>query len=156
MVARPRVYLDISALLAGIWPTEGGGRLILTLGEASAIRLWVSPQVLDEIERALRRKAPDLLGLLVLLLDCSNVGTVAAPEEELVTRCAALTGHSGAAQVAAAAWAAAVDYFVTLDQKHFLDNADLRSAVPFPVGTPGDFLAWYRRQLLDGWMAGGT
>ncbi|MGA9350178.1 MAG: hypothetical protein WBW48_15445 [Anaerolineae bacterium] len=34
--------------------------MILKLGEAGAIRLLVCPQVLDEIESALRRKAPDM------------------------------------------------------------------------------------------------
>lgn len=121
--------------------------MILKLGEAGAIRLLVSPQVLDEIESALRRKAPDMLGLLALLLDRSGVEVVSSPIPEAVQDSQALTGHPGDAQVLAAAWAAGVDYFVTLDRKHFLDNLALRDAVPFPVGTPGDFLAWYQGQL---------
>jgi hypothetical protein len=38
-------------------------------------------------------------------------------------------------------------YFVTLDREHFLNNAALKQTMPFPVGTPGDLLAWYRRLL---------
>ena len=121
--------------------------MILRLGEARAIRLLVSPQVLDEIEGALRRKAPNMLGLLALLLDRSGVEVVPAPMPEVVQDSQALTGHQGDAKVLAAAWATGADYLVTLDRKHFLDNQTLRNAVPFPVGTPGDFLAWYRRQL---------
>jgi predicted nucleic acid-binding protein len=147
MPARVSVFLDTSALFAGIWSAEGGGRMILKLGEAEAIRLLVSPQVLDEIECALRRKAPSMLGLLTLLLDRSGVEVVPSPAPEVVQDCHALTGHSGGAQVLAAAWATGVDYLVTLDRKHFLENPALRAAVPFPVGTPGDFLAWYRAKL---------
>ena len=121
--------------------------MILKLGEVGAIRLLVSPQVLDEIESALRRKAPDMLGLLALLLDRSGIEVVPSPMSKVVQDSQALTGHLGDAQVLAAAWVARADYLVTLDRKHFLDNQALKAAVPFPVGTPGDFLAWYRAQL---------
>ncbi len=47
-----------------------------------------------------------------------------------------------------AAWTANTDYLVTLDKQHFLGNASLKAAVLFPVGTPGDFLAWYRARFL--------
>jgi predicted nucleic acid-binding protein len=147
MPTKISAFLDTSALFAGIWSATGGGRMILKLGEARAIRLLVSPQVLDEIEGALRRKAPHMLGLLTLLLDRSGVEVVPSPMSEAVRDSQALTSHTGDAQVLAAAWTAGADYLVTLDRKHFLDNPILRDAVPFPVGTPGDFLAWYRAQL---------
>ena len=148
MTAKISAFLDTSALFAGIWSAEGGSRMILKLGEARAVRLLVSPQVLDEIESALRRKAPNMLGLLTLLLDRSGVEVVPPPISETVRDSQALTGHPGDAQVLAAAWAAGADYLVMLDRnKHFPKNQTLRAAVPFPVGTPGDFLAWYRAQL---------
>jgi predicted nucleic acid-binding protein len=147
MPARFSVFLDTSALFAGIWSAEGGARLVLRLAEVGAIRLLVSSQVLDEIERALRRKAPDTLGLLALLLDRSGIEVVPSPTAKMVLDSQALIGHPGDAQMLAAAWAAGADYFVTLDRKHFLDNQALKDNVPFPIGTPGDFLAWYRGQL---------
>jgi predicted nucleic acid-binding protein len=150
MPARASAFLDTSALFAGIWSAEGGARMILKLGEADAIRLLISPQVLDEIERVLRRKAPELLGLLTLLLDRSNVVIVPTPTPETLQTSQALISHPGDARVLAAAWSAGVDYFVTLDRKHFLGNSALRDAVPFPVGTPGDFLAWYRKRVWAG------
>ena len=149
MPARVRAFLDTSALFASIWSVEGGARMILKLGEAGAIRLLVSSQVLSEIEGTLRRKAPDLLGMLALLLDRSGVETVPSRAPEAVQESQALTDHSGDARVLAAAWAAVVDYFVTLNRKHFLDNPGLKGAVPFPIGTPGDFLTWYRRQFVE-------
>ena len=122
--------------------------MILRLGEARAIRLLVSPQVLDEIEGALRRKAPDMLGLLTLLLDRSGIQVVPAPSPEAVEQSRSLTKHVGDAQILAVGWAAGVDYFVTLDRVHFLDNPKIRAAVPFPLGTPGDFLIWYRERFI--------
>ena len=63
MPTRVRVFLDTSALFAGIWSVAGGSCMILRLGEAEAIRLLVSLQVLDEIEGALRRKAREMRGV---------------------------------------------------------------------------------------------
>jgi len=142
-----RVFLDTSALFAGIWSSAGGGRMLLKLGEAGAVRLLVSPQVIAEIEGVLRRKAPEMLGLMAVVLDQSGVEVVAAPPSEAVQEHLALIGHLGDAQIWAAAGSVRPDYFVTLDRKHFLDNPDLRAGTPFHLGTPGDFLDWYRAQL---------
>ena len=147
MPDRVRVFLDTSALFAGIWSASGGARMILKLGEVDAIQLLISPQVLIEVKGALHRKAPEILDLLTLLLNRSQAEVVPSPTPDAVRESLALTHHAGDAQVLAAAWQTGIDYFVTLDQEHFLDNAPLRDAVPFPVGTPGDFLAWYRERL---------
>ena len=150
MPTRISVFPGTSALFASIWSAEGGARMILKLGEAGAIRLLVSSQVLEEMEGALRRKAPALLGLLAVLLDRSGVEIVPSPTPRRVEESRTLVGHPGDARVLAAAWEAYADYFVTLDREHFLENAALRDAVPFPMGTPGDFLAWYRAYLSMG------
>ncbi len=142
-----RVFLDTSALFAGIWSSAGGGRMLLKLGEAGAIQLLVSPQVITEIEGVLRRKAPEMLGLMAIVLDQSDVEVVAAPPPEAMQEHLVSVGHLGDAQIWAAVGLVQPDYFVTLDRKHFLDNPALRSSVAFPVGTPGDFLIWYRAQL---------
>ena len=52
--------------------------MLLKMGEVRALGLLVSPQVLKEIERAVRKKAPERLGVLALLLDRSGV-TVTDP-----------------------------------------------------------------------------
>jgi len=109
MLTKARVFLDTSALFAGIWSASGGSRMILRLGELGAIRLLVSPQVLEEIERTLRRKAPNSLGTLALLLDRSRVEVVLSPPPRSVLKSPVLTGHLGDAQVLAAAWAAGSD-----------------------------------------------
>jgi predicted nucleic acid-binding protein len=142
-----RVFLDTSALFADIWSAEGGARMILKLGEARAIRILVSPQVLTEAEQVLRRKAPDMLGLFALLLDRSGVETVPAALPDAVQECLVLTGYLADAVALAAAKVNMVDYFVTLDREHFLSNDGIKRAMSFPVGTPGDFLAWYRGLL---------
>ena len=142
-----KAFLHTSVLFAGIWSPKGGARLILKLAEARVVQLFACPQVLDEIEKVLRRKAPGALGSLALLLDRSGLTLVSAPRQETVKRASAWESHLGDAQVIAAAWEKDVDYFITLDRKHFIDNLDLRNASPFPIGAPGDFLAWLRARL---------
>lgn len=145
MSRKIRVFLDTSALFAGIWSAEGGSRMILKLGEAEVIRPIVSQQVLHEIERALRRKAPEMLGVLALFLDRSGIEIVPAPTERTVGKVTQIIFHLGDAEVLSAAIESETDYFVTLDRARFLDNPDVQKEVSFPLGTPGDFLDWYRK-----------
>jgi predicted nucleic acid-binding protein len=147
MPPKAKVFLDTSALFAGIWSSEGGARLILKLGEAEVIHIAVSSQVLTEIDDVLRRKASEALGQMALLMHESRIEVVPGPSSETVARCVDLTGYEPDAEVLAAAWDAGVDYFVTLDKAHFLDNQPVRDAAPFMVGTPGDCVAWIRERL---------
>jgi predicted nucleic acid-binding protein len=143
----PDVFLDTSALFSGIWSATGGARMLLKLGEAGAIKLFVSSQVLTEIESVLRRKLPQNLGTLALLLDRSQISLVPSGSEDQIAACDAIVNYLPDAVVLAAAWTAEIDYFVTLDGKHFLKNQQLHDTAPFVVGTPGSCLAWYRNKL---------
>jgi len=141
--------MDTSALFAGIWSEGGGGRVLLRLGEAKKVTLLVSSQVLVEVERTVRTKAPHLISTAALFLVHSNVSVVSSPAQNLVDQCAALINYDNDAMVMAAALQAETEYFVTLDRKHFLDNVDLNAAMPFPLGTPGDALEWLRIRLIQ-------
>ncbi len=147
MTGKVSVFLDTSALFAAVYSTKGGAFEILALGQAEMLQILVSPQVLTEIEAAIRQKAPEILAELSLALDRSRLQVVAAPSQMLKAS-QELIPYIPDAIVLAAAWEANTDYFVTLDKKHFLENDALRQAAPFLVGTPGDFLAWFRAQLI--------
>jgi len=142
-----RVFLDTSALFAAIWSAEGGGRLALKLGEAGVVQLVLSRQVLAELEGALRGKAPASLVSLALLLDRIRVEIAPEPDHDVLAACEALVTHRGDSMVVAAAVASRTEYSITLDRKHLLENARLGAAVPFLIGTPGDFIAWARARL---------
>lgn len=144
MTAKVNVFLDTSALFAGIWSSTGGARMILRLGESGVINIQVCSLVLSEIENVFRRKSPGNLSYLALILDRSGVKVEPDPGEELISRCNQLVPHQGDAHIIAAAWEIETDFFVTLDREHFIDNTPLVKEVPFPIGTPGDFLAWLR------------
>ena len=124
--------------------------MLLRLGEAELVGLLVSSQVLSEIEAVIRRKAIHTLPLLAVLIDASRITVVPPPPAELFTLCQELIPHPGDARILADAWSSAADYLVTLDKAHFLSLPGLSRRLPFPLGTPGDCLAWYRAKLQEG------
>ncbi|MBN1582253.1 MAG: PIN domain-containing protein, partial [Anaerolineae bacterium] len=132
----PRVsfFLDASALFAGIFSDTGGARMLHKLAEGGLIDLVISAQVLAEIERALRRKAPDVLGHLALLLDRARCRVVPTPAREEAERWYDYILYAPDASVFAAAVLARVDYFVTLDRQHLLGHAALERASPVCMG----------------------
>jgi predicted nucleic acid-binding protein len=149
MRAKPRLFMDTSALFAGIWSAQGGARMLLKLGEAGVVELLVSSQVLEEIEDVIRRKAAQLLPNLALLLDRSQAKIGPTAPNEIVERCRKLISHPGDVHILSDAWHNQADFLVTLDRAHFLDVPALAGQVPFLIGTPGDCLSWIREKLQD-------
>jgi len=149
MAARLRIFLDTSALFSGIWSESGGARLILRLGEAGALQIVLSQQVLNELDSVLRRKAQHLLPILARLLDRIRAEIGAPGSDEHYQSCLALTSHPGDAHILADAWQAGVAHLVSLNQKHILDHPELAQTLPFTVGTPGDFIQRYRSTLQE-------
>lgn len=149
MSLKPRLFLDTSALFAGIWSAQGGASMLLSLGEAGALQLVVSAQVLQEMEDVLRRKTARHLPTLAVLLDRSQALVVPAAPVDLIQRCQALVQHPGDARILADAWHSAADYLVTLVRAHFLGKAELAPPAPFPIGAPGDCLGWFRDKITE-------
>ncbi|MEA3408276.1 MAG: PIN domain-containing protein [Chloroflexota bacterium] len=141
-----KVFLDTSALFSGVHPETGGARLILKLGEAGAIQLWIGPWVLREAEAVIERKSPESKAYFALLLDCARVNVAKGAGEEALKRASAVIDYLPDAQVVAEALEVGVDYFVSFDREHLVGNP-CADELPFPMGTAGDFLAWYRGRL---------
>lgn len=148
MQPKCKVFFDSSALFAGVFSPTGGARLILKLAEGRHLRLIVSQQVLAETERSLRAKAPEVLGRYALLLQEVNVEIVPDPEPEELTPYIALLPHREDVPILVAALKAEADYLVTLNRKHFLEVPGLMEKTELQMGTPGDFIAWYREHWL--------
>ena len=146
MGAETRVFLDTSVLFAAVWSETGGSRLILKLGEAGAIALWVGRAVLREAEAVLERKSPASRPHMALLLDRAGVQVGPEAGTEALALALSAVEYAPDAQVLAEALQRKVDYFVSLDRVHLVGNHRTES-LPFLVGTPGDFLEWYRQRL---------
>ena len=145
-MAGERVFLDTSALFAAVLSATGGARQLFKLGEAGVITLWVGPTVLAEMDAVLTRKSPGSKGALALLLDRAKVQIGPAPAPAMQAQAQAVVTYPPDAGVVAEALTAQVDYLVSLDRQHLVDNPR-NTALPFPVGTPGDCLAWLRARL---------
>ena len=143
-----RVFLDTSVLFAAIHSETGGARLILKLGEAGAVSLWVGPWVLKEAEGVLDRKSPRSKGYFALLLDRSGVQVGREADETALHQARSVIDYVPDAQVVAEALGVGVDYFVSFDREHLVGNPRA-GELPFPIGTAGDFLAWYRERLME-------
>ena len=140
-MASKRIFLDTSALFSAVLSETGGARQLLKLGEAGIITLWVGPTVLAEMDAVVNRKSPDSKGILALLLDRAGVQIGTLPEPTDQARARAAVAYAPDAGVVAEA-----DYLVSLDHQHLVGNPKAQ-ALPFPVGAPGDCLAWLRAQL---------
>ena len=146
MADKACAFLDTSVLFAAVLSATGGARLILKLGEAGAVRLWIGPQVLREADNVLTRKAPESKAPFALLLERAKVSIGPEPDPTMLAQAKEVIAYAPDARILAEALAAEVDYLVTLDRQHFVGNPRVK-ALPFPVGTPGDFLAWLRGQM---------
>lgn len=146
MASRPwRVFLDTSALIAGIISPTGAAREFLRLCEAGAVELLVSRQVLVEADRNLSEKLPDLIPDYRYFLHHLSPILVKDPDVKLVEKAAHLIHHKDA-PILAAAIQAEVDYLVTWNTRHF-HTEKVMKAVPFKIVTPGEFLEDFRRSL---------
>ncbi len=142
----PRLFLDASVLIAAIASERGASRVILTLAEVGLVRPVVCPYVLQEVERNLHRKFPDLLPMYRRLLDILNPEQAADPLPAEVQRWAAIIAPKDA-PVLAAAIAARPHRLVTLDNKDFLANPQVMAQAGLVICTPGELLKQIRRLL---------
>jgi len=146
--AKTRVFLDTSVLFAAVWSESGGSRLILKLGEVGALSLWVGPCVLQEAEAVLKRKSPESRPHMALLLDRAQVQVGPEAGTEALAQAQPAVEYGPDAQVLADALELNAGYFVSLDREHLVGNPGTER-LPFVVGTPGEFLEWYRHRLVS-------
>lgn len=142
-----KVFLDTSVIFAAVLSPQGGARMILRLGEIGYLHLLVGPQVLRECETVVRRKAPDTLPDLALLLDTARVEVTSEAGQESLEQALRWLSHPPDARILAEALEAQADWLVTHDVRHVL--AIPPDALPLRIGTPGDLLQWLRQSLTQ-------
>lgn len=142
------LFLDSSALIAGIVSAKGAARALLLLAEAGQIAVTISEQVLAETERAIARKVPQALSDLRQAILASQAQIVRDPSPDQVSAHRDLISHAADTPVVVAAMQAKVDYLVTLNRKHFMDDPEVARRSGLNIGTPGDALSWVRGQIF--------
>ena len=146
---RANLFLDSSALFAGIASPTGAARALLLLGETGQVAITISEQVVAETERAVARKLPRALGeVRQAILACqAHIWRDPSPEE--VAANLDLIGHAADVPIVLAAMRAGVDFLVTLNRRHFIDDPGVARRSGLRIGTPGEALAWARERLRE-------
>lgn len=142
---RWKVFLDTSALIAGIVSANGAAREVLRLCEAGAVAPLVSRQVLTEADRNLSAKLPALVSHYRYLMQQMSPTLLDDPTRAEVADAARII-HRKDAPILAAAINGEVDYLITWNTKHFHTSPVMR-VVCFCIVTPGEFLEEFRRLL---------
>jgi predicted nucleic acid-binding protein len=141
------LFLDSSALMAGIISAKGAARALLLLGEDEKIILTVSEQVIVEVERNLAIKVPKILPYAREMILHTNLRILKDPSPEEVYKHLDWINHAADVPILVAAARAKVDFLVTLNTRHFIEDANVSCRSGLRIGTPGDALAWVREQL---------
>ena len=144
---RPKVFLDSSALIAGIASSKGAAREILRLAEIGLIEAIVSRQVVVEADRNITAKLPECLDDFRNYLETLAPVLAADPSHRDILRFSLLIQPHDA-PILAAAVVAQADYLVTWDQKHFMTKGPRALARP-KVMNPGEFLHEFRQLLHE-------
>jgi predicted nucleic acid-binding protein len=146
-MTKVNIFLDSSALIAGVLSTTGAAHTLLMFGEDETIVLTVSEWVVRESEEVLNRKSPKNIRALRNSLLISKFEIVPDPSCEEVEANLYLMEDHNDVPILLAAIKAKVDYLATHDRKHFLDDPKVAERSGLKIGTPGDVLAWLRENL---------
>lgn len=144
---RPKVFLDSSALIAGIASSKGAGREILRLAEIGLIEIMVSRQVVVEADRNITSKLPECIDDFRNYLETLAPVLVTDPSQRDILRFSSLIQPHDA-PILAAAVAAQADYLVTWDQKHFMTTGPRALTRP-KVMNPSEFLHEFRKSMHE-------
>jgi predicted nucleic acid-binding protein len=143
---RNKIFLDSSAIVAGAISAKGAARVLLQLAEAEELDIVINEQVIEETERSLAKKSPQNLADFRRLIKVIRPLIVKeAPEE--VANCLYMISDPNDAPILAAAIKAKVDFLVTHNRRHFLDDPKVAEKSGLKIGTPGAALAWIREKL---------
>src|SRR6266540_2913718 len=116
------IFLDSSALIAGILSTTGAAHALLMFGEDESIMLTVSEWVVIEAEESISRKSPKNINALRNSLMTSKLLVVPDPSDKEIQANLYLMDDPDDVPILLAAMKAKVDYLATHDHKHFLDD----------------------------------
>lgn len=141
------IFLDSSALIAGVISEKGAAHALLQLGETQDILLTISEFVVTETKRSIARKSPDDIDNVSKLIKKAKINIVPNPSDKEVRANLYLIDDPDDAPILLAAIIAKVDYLVTHDRKHFLDDPKVAEKSGIKIGTPGDVLAWIRENM---------
>jgi predicted nucleic acid-binding protein len=119
------IFFDSSALIAGIVSPQGAARALLLLAEDEKILISVSEQVIAEVERNIARKAPKAVPFARELILRANIRILRDPQIAEILEHQDWISHPADVPILVVAARARVDFLVTLNTKHFMDDPEV-------------------------------
>ena len=147
MSTKSKLFFDSSALIAGVLSRTGAACVLMLFSEQGKLDLFISEHVIEECERSLARKAPAALPAFRTALKDIQPKIVTALTIEEIQASLYMISDPTDAPILAAAIKAKVDFLVTHNRRHFLDDPKVAEKSGLKIGTPGDALAWIRENL---------
>jgi predicted nucleic acid-binding protein len=144
---KPHIFLDSSALFAGVISATGAARVLLELGEYEDIDLSISEFVVLEAERSLAIKSPHSIPHLRNVITKSIANIIRDPSPQEIRENLYLISDPNDVPILLSAMKAKADFLATHNRKHFLDDPKVAELSQILIGTPGDALAWVREYL---------
>lgn len=146
-MSKIKVFLDSSAVMAGVISSAGAARVLLVMSENGQIETFISEQVIVESERSIAKKVPQALPEFRQTLKDANLKVVHNPTQEEIEENLSLIADPDDVPILLSAMKSHVDYLATHNRKHFLNDPKVAEKAGLKIGTPGDVLAWIRENL---------
>ena len=135
-----KLFLDSSALISGLNSPTGAAGLIISAFLAGEFFVYISDQVIEEVQRNIQIKFPLLQKRLLNFL-LTKPKVVKQPSLKEIRQAYKLI-LSDDAPILAAAIKAKPNFLITWDKKHFLKKEVIFN-VCFVICTPQEFLQRY-------------
>jgi predicted nucleic acid-binding protein len=146
-MSKAKLFLDSSALMAGVISSAGAARVLLVMSETGKVTLLVNEHVIAETERSLAKKASHALPEFRRTLINADLKILPNPSAKEVQENLYLIADKDDVPILLSAMKAKVDLLVTHNRKHFLDDPKVVELSGLRIGTPGDALVWVRESL---------
>jgi predicted nucleic acid-binding protein len=145
MLKRCKAFLDSSALISGLNSPSGGAGIIISAFLAGEILIFISEQVIEEVQRNTASKFP-LLKESMLNFLLAQPTIVKQPSLSAIREAYKLI-HNKDAPILAAAIKAKPNFLITWNTKHFLKKEVIQN-VSFVICTPKEFLQKHWQQEI--------
>jgi len=146
-VRQYRIFLDAGVYIAGAGSASGGSRQILDWCAERLLHPFTSRQVLFEVRRNVAKKLPRAIAAVERILQAVDSTLSPEPTDKEIEHATRVVPEKDA-PILAAARKANVDYFVTLDRKHF-KQPRVQATVPFRIVLPEEFAPLIRAELVQ-------
>jgi len=142
---KPKVFLDTSALIAGVASSRGAARAVLQLAEIGLLEVIVSRQVIVEADRNIEEKLPEMLNEYREFIELLAPVFIDDPCQKDVERFLKVINCDDAPILASAVGSGA-DFLITWDRKHFIGK-NIHTHSNLKIVTPGEFLKYFRKYI---------